>query len=200
MQEMQRAYEPIRDSAEAAKTAADAATTQSKIASRQVENSEKAVIQAQRAWVGPIDAKIIGAVELEKPIKVVISIRNTGRQPAKNFRWKPEHFVAVGENDSAIDQRVDTSLKFCMGTPVTTSGQVIFPSTGFGSGADYPIEFSKDEVDEGVIARDKFLVAQGCIAYESFGVARHSAFCYFFRNKTTAPEHLTICGSGSDAD
>jgi hypothetical protein len=159
-----------------------------------------ALIASSRAWVGPIDAKIVGTVELEKPVKVIISIRNTGREPAKNFRWIPEHFITTGDMDVAVGQKIDSSLRFCFGTPSTVSGQVIFPSTGFGSGADFPIEFSKDEIDEGVIAGEKTLVIQGCIAYESFGAARHSAFCYLFKNKIGATDHLNICDGGSNAD
>jgi|ERR1700719_3583395 uncharacterized protein YecT (DUF1311 family) len=67
--EMIKVYEPIREQAEAAKSAAnatkraaDAATTQSEIATkqaeisaRQAENSDKALVQSQRAWIGPRD-------------------------------------------------------------------------------------------------------------------------------------------------
>jgi hypothetical protein len=198
--EMVKVYEPIKEQADASKIAADGTIRAADAATKQSENSDKALVVSSRAWVGPVDAKIVGIVELEKPVKIVISVRNTGRQPAKNFRWIPEHFIGAGDDDFVVDQKVNTSMKFCMGTPDFASGQVVFPSTGFGSGADYTIEFSKDEIDEGVIAGDKFLVAQGCIAYESFGFVRHSAFCYLFKNKTTTPEHLAICGNGSDAD
>jgi len=192
LEEMKKLYEPARQQAEAAKTAADAATKQS-------QNTERAIIEGQRAWVGPISAKIDGTVELGKPVKVVIGIQNTGREPGKNFRFIPEPDYAT-DQDSAVDQRIATTLRFCMRMPSLAYGQVIYPSSGFGTGFDFTIEFAGDKIDQSAIDGDKTLIAQGCITYDTFGATHHSGFCYFFKNKTSKPDRLNICGGGSDAD
>lgn len=164
--------------------------------------NREALIASSRAWVGPIDAKLSGALKVGEVVKVIVSIRNTGKEPARNFRWIPGHFIATNENlaDGSLSQKVDTSLRFCFGTPSTPFGQVVFPSTGFGSGADFPIEFPKEEIDEGVISGEKILIVHGCMAYESFGTVRHSAFCYLFKSGLSAIDHLNICEGGSSAD
>jgi len=74
------------------------------------------------------------------------------------------------------------------------------PSTGFGSGFDFSVDFPKEEIDEQVISGEKLLIVQGCLVYESLGATRHSAFCYFFKDNSTALEHLNICSAGSNAD
>ena len=164
--------------------------------------NREALIASSRAWVGPVDAKISGALEVGKLVKIVVSVRNTGKEPARNFRWIPDHFVATNDtlNDGSLSRKVDTNLKFCFGTPSIPFGQVIFPSTGFGSGADFSIEIPKEEIDQDVISGQKLLIAQGCMAYESFGAVRHSAFCYFYKSGTSSIEHLNICDGGSSAD
>ena len=127
---MIKVYDPIKEQADASKKAADATTKAADAATKQSENSDEALIVSSRAWVGPIDAKIVGTVELEKPVKAAISIRNTGRQPAKNFRWIPEHFIAIGEEDRVVGQKVDSSMKICIGNPRHRIGPSSIPFDG----------------------------------------------------------------------
>jgi hypothetical protein len=178
------------------------ATQQAEFTRESNRLNREALIASSRAWVGPVDAKISGGVELAKGVKIVVSVRNTGKEPARNFRWIPTHIIATNKslNDGSVSHAVDTNLKFCFGTPATTFGQVIFPSTGFGSGADFSIEFPKEEIDEEVISGAKILVAEGCIAYATFGEVRHSAFCYYFKSGLSSLDHLNICDGGSNAD
>src|ERR1700744_1529410 len=71
--------------ADASTRAADAATRQSEIATGQSEKSERALVLAQRAWVGPTIARVVGTPEIGKPLKINIQYANSGREPALNF-------------------------------------------------------------------------------------------------------------------
>ncbi len=166
------------------------------------ETNRDALIAAQRAWVGPIDARVDGAVETGKPVKLVISVCNTGREPARNFRWTTNSIVATSEDDSngTLGSKIASNLLFCLGTPSLPHGQVIYPTTGFGSGFDFTTDFSEKDIDDDVVTGRKTLVIQGCVAYDSFEKTRHSGFCYFFKAGSTKIDHLNICLNGSDAD
>jgi hypothetical protein len=196
---MIKVYDPIRDQAIAANDSARATNKSATASAKVAEDSEKSLVAGSRAWVGPTDAKITsGAPADGQPVKVVISVRNSGREPARDVRWLPTKIVAA--DDGTLSQKVDTNLRFCIGTPSQKFGQVIYPTGGFGEGFEFTVLFDGSEVDQEVIDGKKTIGVQGCLTYESFGATRHSAFCFFFQNKTSALEHLNICSSGSSAD
>ena len=60
---------------------ADATAKSADAATKQSENSDRSLIEAQRAWVGPQDANIENPVAFA-PLKITVSYNNTGRQPA----------------------------------------------------------------------------------------------------------------------
>jgi hypothetical protein len=192
--EMVHVYGPIRDQAEASKIAADAATKQS-------ENSDKTLIQTQRAWVGPTDAKIEGVVEIGKQVKVIISVLNTGREPAKNFSWSVAPFTVTNDGNSLLlSQDMNLYVAKCFATPSITQAQVLYPAVGFGSGFEFHLTIPDTQIDASVIDGSKILIARGCIVYDTFGETKHSAFCYFYKGGGfSKPDHLNICVGGSDA-
>lgn len=199
--EMIKVYDPIRDQAIAANESAKATNRSASASATVAEDSERSLVASSRAWVGPTDAKITsGAPAVGQPVKVVISVRNSGREPARDFRWIPTKIVSSKSDEGTLSQKVDTNLRFCLGTPSQKFGQVIYPTGGFGDGFEFTVLFDGSEIEEEVINGEKILVVQGCLTYESFGATRHSAFCFFYDNKATAPEHLNICTSGSSAD
>ena len=198
--EMIKVYDPIQEQAIAANESAKETKRSADAAAKVAEDSEKSLVASSRAWVGPTDAKITsGPLAIEKPTKIVISVRNSGREPARDFRWIPTTIIS-SRGEGTLDQKVDTNLKFCLGTPSQKFGQVIFPTGGFGEGFEFTVSFDGSKIDQAVIDGQKVIVVQGCLAYESFGATRHSAFCYFFDNKSSALEHLNICSGGSSAD
>jgi hypothetical protein len=86
--EMVHVYGPIRDQAEASKTAAYAATKQS-------ENSDKTLVQTQRAWVGPINASIASEPAIGKPVEITIQYQNSGRELALGFIYSVEPYLCT---------------------------------------------------------------------------------------------------------
>ena len=102
VREMIKVYDPISKQAEASKEAADAATKQS-------ENSDRALVQAQRAWVGPQNAAFVAEPAVGKPIETSIAYQNSGHEPALAFTYFIESF-AIG-TDQTSDQKATAEIQ-----------------------------------------------------------------------------------------
>jgi hypothetical protein len=180
---------------------AEAADKQANAMNEAVKVSRESLVAAGRAWVGPRNAKISGAIEAGKPGELVIEYANTGREPALNFVYSIDAFSSTNaeEKNGVTIAKINATLKGCKAVERLGGGQVIFPSTGFSS---YNLTSkTADEVfDQEMIDGEKTLIVQGCFLYNSFNIIRHSYFCYFYRAKTTKPENLNICANGHYAD
>jgi hypothetical protein len=206
--EMIKVYEPIREQAEAAKQsadattrAADAATQQSEIATLQSNNSDRALILAQRAWVGPTIAAIEAAPEIGKPLKISIQYANSGREPALNFIYAGDVFAATAadEANGVITAKVNAAFKGCAAATTLRSGQVVFPTVA-NTTNNLGLTTNDEFVDQAIMDGEKTIIVDGCFVYKSFDVIRHSYFCFFFNNKKTKREGLNYCENGAGAD
>lgn len=116
--EMIKVYDPIRDQAVAANDSAKATNLSATASVKVADDSERSLVAGSRAWVGPTDAKITSGSPVEgKPIKIVVSVRNSGREPARDVRWIPTRNVSAKGDETTLNQKVDTNLRFCLGTP-----------------------------------------------------------------------------------
>jgi hypothetical protein len=167
-----------------------------------LKDTEATLEFSERAWVGPIDAKLDAAPQEGKDVKATVSVRNTGREPALDFVWSLKALVATANEleNGVIDRMASEYVSACFKTRSRRRQQVIYPSTGFGTGFDFSSTIDKDLIDNHVIEGDNLIIVQGCLVYRTFDKVRHSAFCYFFKAKATDPAHLNICAGGSDAD
>jgi hypothetical protein len=206
--EMIKVYEPIKAQAEAAKIAADAtkraadaATKQSEIATRQSDNSDKALLQAQRAWVGPRDARLEGKPVPGQKNKFIVEYQNTGKEPALAFFFEASPLITTVAEDmnGVLTTRMMIALQKCLATPARILAGVVFPTSGFNSNA---LNIAVDEklIDDDVATGAKILVVNGCFAYQTGNVTHHSAFCYFYRADESDITHLNICTAGNYAD
>jgi uncharacterized protein YecT (DUF1311 family) len=214
--EMIKVYEPIKEQAEAAriaadasKRAADAATRQSEIASKQADiatkqadNSDKAMMQAQRAWIGPRDARLESKPVAGQKNKFVVEYQNTGKEPALSFVFDAAAFVATDaeETDSTLSRTMSDYLLKCVNAPARALAGVVFPTSGFAV-SQLSIDINEKLIDDDVAAGiSKTLVVQGCFAYQTGSITRHSAFCFFYRANRSDSAHLNVCLSGNYAD
>jgi hypothetical protein len=206
--EMIKVYEPIKEQAEAAKRAADAsiraadaATKQSAIATQQSENSERALILAQRAWVGPTIARMVGTPELGKPLKISIEYANSGKEPALNFIYAADIFAATAADDAnhVVEAKVNAAFKGCREATTLRAGQVVFPTVA-DTANRISLTTNDAFVDQTFIDGETTAVIDGCFVYKSFDVIRHSYFCYFYNNKTPTTDGLNFCTNGAGAD
>lgn len=185
---------------EANQILAEAAKKQAEVAADSAQTAHDALISDQRAWVGPVNAKLDGTLKTGEAINVKVVIQNTGREPGLSFKWDPHPFVADQNID--VNQKVVAQSEWCMKDDTLESGRVIYPTqTTFGSGAyEYSAEFAPDDINDDVLSGKNIMVVTGCIVYKTVGHIRHSSFCYFFKSGTTKPDHLNICNGGNDAD
>ncbi len=206
LDEMKKVYGPVSEQADAAKKAADATVRAADAATKQSENSDKALAQAQRAWIGPTYARIDGSIEIGKPFSVIIEYLNTGREPGISFAAAGDVFLGTQEEDDrGINlARVEAYFKGCRDANMAKGGQVIFPSVGGGIGGgnryDFTLGVKDSTVDQDFLDGKTILYVDGCLVYRSINVVRHSYFCYFYKSKLSKPASLSICQNGNGAD
>lgn len=189
--EMIKVYDPIKEQARAATNQAVAAKTQS-------DNSDKALIESQRAWAGPTGVKLNGAVILNTEVKVVVGTRNSGREPANDFTW--DILPLVSSDDKNLAQRISSYVHECFSSNPIPGRQVLWPSTGLGTGFDFTAIFPKEMITAETISGEKPLIIEGCLVYKTFDTAHHSSFCYFLKNGSTPPDSWNLCVNGNFAD
>lgn len=187
--------------AEAAAKQANAADKQANALSEAAKVSRENMIAAERAWVGPRNAKIDGNIEVGKPFEIVVEYANSGREPALDFIYTLDAFPepAEDETNGVALAKLRAYLKGCQTIQTLSSGQVVFPSTGFSS-YNLTTPISAEIADQPLVNGDTTLIVQGCFLYKSFNIIRHSYFCYFYKAKKTKPANLNICMAGHYAD
>lgn len=195
LDEMRAAGDDTRKLIEAAKRQAEASAENANIALR-------SMISGQRAWVGPLDAKVDGKIEAGNPVKISVAIRNTGKEPALNLVSEMNRRVVTTEEDrnGLLTEAINHDVEWCVAKEPRDKAQVIYPSTEVGRGYDLTTEFLGSEIDEAAVKGEKILLVTGCLTYVTFSETKHSLFCYFYQFGRTQPEHLGICPTGSYAE
>jgi hypothetical protein len=199
VREMIKVYAPIRAQAEAASDQANAAKTQAAAAQTQANTAKDAVTAGSRAWVGPTNAVIAVQPQIGHEVIVNVSVQNTGKEPAKDFTWTVDPLTISGES-TMLSMDMEDYVFRCFTTQSRQHAQVIYPSSGFGTGFEFPVTFSADKIDQNVIDGYTTLVVRGCLTYDTFSKTRHASFCYFYKGNSSKLDRLNICASGSDAD
>ena len=193
--EMVQVYEPIRQQAEAAAVAADAAIKQS-------ASSEAALIQSQRAWVGPQNASLASEPMVGKPLEITITYNNYGHGPASGLVWSIEPFIMHAGEDAAAFAKMTNVMTECRERTMWPGGAIAYPGVGGFGASGYALyhrtadDFVTDEVSKG----NDIIVVQGCFSYRTFDIPKRSYFCYFYRQGFTKIPNLNICLAGHDAN
>jgi hypothetical protein len=176
---------------------------QARAATRQAENSEKALIASQRAWVGPQNATLSAEPSAGMPLDITVQYQNSGRDPALGFVSAARTFTATESEIIAgtAAEEMQSYMKACKTGLAEEHGRVVYPTTsGLGSGYTFTQKVPGSLIDDAVVSGAKTLIVEGCFLYRTFGVPRHSYFCYFYQKGTTNIQALNICRSGHDAD
>jgi hypothetical protein len=215
VQEMQKVYDPIKKSAEAADMQAQAAVKQAEAANTQgvvaktqanaaIDMAKAArdnTIAAERAWVGPNGATMVAVPTAGSSVSFVVNYQNSGRQPATSFLSNAQPFVVTVEQDKngAITSENVKNINSCLGRSAVTGAQVVYPSTGFSSN-QLTVPFDKNLIDDDVVKGNKIIGVTGCFVYETFNTTHHSTFCFFYKTGVTVVPNMNFCSSGAYAD
>lgn len=166
--------------------------------------TENTLELTERAWVGPSAAKIAAIPQINKEVKISITVNNTGREPATDFTeyMKPTIAMAAEVSEKTTNDKINYYISTCFNAHVIRHHQVIYPTVGLGGGGfTFSKTVDKELVDSDVVSGADIIVVQGCLVYTTFNKERHSAYCFFYRaNVTPDVNNLNLCAGGSDAD
>jgi hypothetical protein len=193
--EMRAVYGPIKDQAEAAKASATAALAQSR-------NSEKALIQTQRAWVGPRNATLTTEIAIGKLVEANILFENSGHEPAIGFTYAIDFLSELPPPRLNASNKIQASVDACLSKKDWTGGSVVYPSgvSLGGGGGTLTFKTSDAFVTEAEVKGYESIVIVGCFTYRTFDQEKHSHFCYFFKQGVSKISALNICQNGYAAD
>lgn len=143
---------------------ADAAARQAEASIEGVRLSRDNLIAAQRAWVGPRNARSDAAPEAGKPVTVFLDYQNTGREPAIETAYDLDFFVSSidGEAVRQVDHRVAAFQSKCKLKWTPNQATVVFPSGLTGSSYTLNQTLAGDNIDQEVIDGAKALIFSGC--------------------------------------
>jgi hypothetical protein len=212
--EMIKVYGPIKDQADAAKLSADAAkvaseaataqgaamTSQSEVAKSAAETAQQNMVAAQRAWVGPVSARLDGVLTKGHDIDIVITYVNTGREPARALTSTTDQFVADVKDNETLSKRVDNDLAECEAASGVAATEVVYPAVGLGGGNERRVTIHGEDVDDDLISGGKAIILPGCFTYLTFSEVRHSAYCFFYKANQTKTQQFNYCAAGGYAD
>jgi hypothetical protein len=164
--------------------------------------TRKALVAANRAWVGPYLAQTDKSPNnITDAMNVIVHFRNTGLEPGVKGGITFE-FDSMDVTDPIAHIRdiQEEHARTCLAKkPPIEQSRIFYPS---GESANYRTAERIDpkRIDWDVIYGKKYITIHGCVIYETFGEFRHSAFCYWFRAGITPINELPICDRGNAAD
>lgn len=196
VREMMKVYDPI-------KVQADAAIDMAKIANARSADATKALIEAQRAWLGPKNVKLSAVPAKGKPLKITLEFVNSGREPGMDVTFDANVFLADQNEipNTAIGQGMLQFMAACREPKKPHGGSTIYPS-GMGFDGSYVLErtMHNNFVTEALATGRKMMLVQGCLSYRTFDIPKYSYFCYFYKRGSTQIQHLEHCVEGNEAN
>jgi hypothetical protein len=164
---------------------------------------------AERAWIGPINAAIVGQLEGGKPITAAVAYLNTGKQPAPLIAAGILRRFSKAEWSSAAARgEILAFEQDCMSKPMPgfSPTNIAYPNTGaaiyrWSVGSNDPVIEDKDRfVATDEIMTEGLFALLGCFIYNTAKSTHHSSFCFYYEGKESDPKGLSICLIGQNAD
>jgi hypothetical protein len=152
----------------------------------------------RRAWVGPLIGKLTDALKFDQEAQMMISLQNTGREPATDVAYYFEATTPSTEDDrtGAMQRDIEAFVKKCFVSPPDRGATVLYPTMPFSAAAELRVKFPKSYVDWDVIYGQEILLLKHCIAYETGQSVHHSSFCYYYWSGVSPDNQLSACGKG----
>lgn len=173
-----------------------------------IQTQAEASMAAQRAWMGPSDANIVGDIVVGQGVKTIISYANFGHEPATRFSTVGGFNLISLDNWTNGFARVAIAKfsKNCLSTMVGVGGDVKFPATGVGY--QYPLVSNSDIFEQkdrvlaslGLTQGTDIITFSGCFVYRSISKDHHTSFCFYYKAGESNLAHLSICPFPAEAD
>jgi hypothetical protein len=161
------------------------------------------LISSQRAWIAPHGVRIDPLPWDNGLARPVVLYRNVGREPAINVRQKIEVF---GHPNAKLQWPPNNMSVECSRAKegrgsITTA----YPSDAinYEAGIDVFRKGAGKETFREMFSKVNIVFVYGCFVYESFGVERHSQFCFYLRPVADKPEtewQWRFCSKGNEAN
>jgi hypothetical protein len=199
---MQKAYDPLADSARAAKQSAEAAA-------ENAQTAHEVYVASQRAWLSPQNAFINPDTPISKgaPLRIEVIYSNSGREPALDFNSRLEGATELPPPHWQTGEWVDFRVRknnTCEGLNPIENGPVIYPILSAFAPPRSIFTGINDSIRLAQIATAQVVLAmQGCLVYNTYGKRRESAFCFFLAPILNInPDKWTFrdCFSGNHAN
>ena len=165
--------------------------------------------ESGRAWLGTRFATIAQPLTKGQGLQALIQYTSTGKESAKETERLGVvlFFTQRGwVNGVAVEKLVSLQRQYLSRQDSTVHG-ISFPTSGdnaYGinvdsNSEDIP-EKSRLVVADDVISGSALAVISGCLAYESEGAIRHTAFCYSYQASRAPKGAFVYCTVDNDAD
>jgi hypothetical protein len=167
-----------------------------------LRESRNAIAISERAWVAPVDARLDEPIQKDKPIKVVVLLENSGKEPALNVQNVANGGITLpfSAEEAAQEQLIGPGPQLptvCTGFPKPAgailfhSGITIYPSTVQHLQTSIADSFV---ADQGVLSGGRTFFVHGCAAYDTIDGPHSSEYCFFLGSRvdvTTGIESLS---------
>lgn len=166
-----------------------------------LDDSRRSLETTQRAWIGPQNLHIDGAVVVDQPLTLIVDYHNTGRQPALDFFYdiSPKIFTGAEFGGVSMLGASEQYVKGCISTPPSKGYSVIYPTSGF-SNYSLAFEIEKELIDWNIVYGTNIITVSGCFVYNTASDVHRSSFCYYFQNGKIRPNAWAVCQTGNYAD
>lgn len=169
------------------------------IAKQAVDDSRKATIAANRAWVSPINAYFDHwPSRTNDDVGITIILQNTGKEPASDATrsWIMQWYGISFDRD-IVDKDNATFSDDCLkSNQFSGIKDVYFPMA-------QPHQYERiprDWIDWDFIYGIKYVVVRSCIAYNTFSSLHHTSVCYYIAPGIMNERSLAACKNGNIAD
>jgi hypothetical protein len=145
-----------------------------------IYEGENALQLTQRAWLTPVGAQLTSKIENNKPSHFLVFVQNSGREPARDVSFIIDN-LTIGRFDpvnGTMDSVEIPNSRKCDKVPAIKGKTIVTPAVQTGLGLDSAHGEPPFYANEQILGASKYYVVRGCIAYNTYDVTHHTAFCY----------------------
>ena len=147
--------------------------------SLQLFEAHTATVEANRAWIAPVNAILEGPLIKGQPVPVEVIYQDTGKGPAldNNNSGDTGITMPMSAAEAAEQQLVgpfrDTGNK-CVGLKPKSGGPAIYPTGNVQMSIERTVP-----ADDFLLSGSRTFYVEGCFAYRTMGEVHDSSYCFW---------------------